>query len=142
MKATYPIAALLLAVVFVSGCVSGGVPIGDITGAVVAKEPVPTNQQDIVLHKETVVEFTGTDDYVMTDRFTPEKDNWNYIWSCTGEGEINVYVFPVGSKVMASSATFQDCPGSGSKSVQEGGKEYYIRVRKEGADTWNVMVKQ
>jgi len=140
MKRFIPALALVFAVL-ISGCVSG--PAGDVTGAVVAKEPsVPTHQQDIVLERELVAEFSGEDDYVKTDSFTPEKDSWRYIWSCAGEGEINVYVFPVGSKVMASSATFQECPGSGSKSVQEGGKEYYIRVRKEGAESWTVKVEQ
>jgi hypothetical protein len=135
MRAVYLLLALL-AVALAAGCVTGNVPLS-ITGAAVA----PEVQQDIVLNRVKLAEFSGVDTYVKTDAFTPTK-GWRYVWSCKGDGKINVYIYRTGSKIFASTALGQECPGSGSKSVQEGGIEYYIRVRTEGAESWNVLVEE
>lgn len=139
MKAAYLLIALLAVAVLASGCVTGNMP-ASITGAAVATE-APGGQEDIALNRVKIAEFRGVDTYVKTDAFTPSK-GWRYVWSCTGEGRINVYIYRTGSKIFASTALDQECPGSGSKSVREGGIEYYVRVRTEGAESWNVVIEE
>ncbi|GEM_PF-2646994 len=149
MKKHMLLAALFAAVVLASGCVSDA-PSGDITGAVVAKEPdtvVPIREQVAVPEKEVLVEFSGTGTYPKTDSFTPTKDDWEYSWSCEGEGTMSVFIMSVGSKVPFSYEKSITCPASGSKAVEgEAGKEHYMRLHltetTPGETPWTVKILQ
>ncbi len=151
MKSSILVAALFVAVVMVSGCVSNSVPTGDITGAVVANEPdtiVPVKEQPTVpATKELVIEFSGTGTYPKTESFAPTKDNWQYSWTCGGEGTMSVFIMSVGSKVPMSYEKSIVCPNSGTNSVDgEAGKEHYMRLHltetTPGETPWSIKIEQ
>ena len=149
MNKCYALAALLVAAVLVSGCASQNSPTGEITGLITANEPETIVQEQNVAAPqwETVVDFSGTGTYPMTESFAPTKDSWRYIWSCGGEGTMSVFIMSVGSKVPASYEKSVTCPASGSKTVEgTAGKEYYIRLHltetTPGETPWTIKVEQ
>ena len=137
MKRLLAIIGLIAMVVAVAGCTSPEAT-GNIIGSG-GKTLAPTTYV-----WEEVASFQGEFDKV-TEPFGISSDVWRINWECQSQrnGEISIYVFPVGSHVIHKSFLDLECPGSGQGFVQKGLKEsFFVKVRADAVDSWSVLVEE
>jgi len=129
---------LFLLLVAIAGCTTQE---GGLTGHITAREE--SGILSGYVWKEVAI-FQGQYDKV-TDGFNISSDVWRIIWNCQSDrdGELNIYVFPVGSHVIHKSFLGLHCPGSGRKYIQKGMREaFFIKTRTSALGHWEILVEQ